>query len=220
MPSLSFAVCIYCGSRNNMTMDHVPPKLFLARPYPAGLITVPCCEQCNRSFQRDDEYTRTVISLDVRAAGNTDIQSILPSVIRSLERPNARGFLEYLKGQTNHTIVLDENSVPMGSVTEMDKSRVNATGARIVRALHYIETGRALSPAAIVRTAAKAGLRAHDEDMLEIARVYSRFKERRHREIGNAFSYAACFAPNISVWLILLYDYFAWIGTVADRARV
>lgn len=200
-------------------MDHVPPKLFLARPYPADLITIPCCQQCNRSFQKDDEYTRTVLSLDLRASRNTDVQSILPSVVRSLERPNAQGFLDYLRRETNHTIVLDQSGVPMGSVTEVNKSRVNATGARIVRALHYAETGKVLSPAAIVRTGAKVGLRAHDEDMLEIARVYSTFKEYRHREIGNAFSYVGCLAPGISVWLILLYDYFAWIGTADDRPK-
>lgn len=88
--------CIYCGTDRDITVDHVPPKLLLAQPYPANLITVPACFQCNQSFQKDDEYLRTMLCIDVRAQGNTVAQSNLPAVLRSLQRANARAFAEYL----------------------------------------------------------------------------------------------------------------------------
>src|SRR2546427_8377223 len=93
--------CIYCGTDKDLTVDHVPPKLLLMRPYPPNLITVPACETCNKSFQKDDEYTRTMLAVDVRASKNTAAQSNLPAVLRSLQRPNARGFAEYLAKQAN-----------------------------------------------------------------------------------------------------------------------
>src|SRR5438105_6810660 len=88
--------CIYCGADKELTVDHVPPKLLLTRPYPENLITVPACFPCNQSFQKDDEYMRTMLSIDVRASKNTAAQSNLPAVLRSLQRPDARSFGEYL----------------------------------------------------------------------------------------------------------------------------
>jgi len=55
-------------------------------------VTVPACFECHRRFQRDDEYTRTVVALDVRAQTNGAAVSKLPEVFRSLLRPEAVGF--------------------------------------------------------------------------------------------------------------------------------
>ena len=60
-------ICAYCGKEKNLTRDHVPPKVLLAEPYPANLLTVPACHECNRRFQRDDDYTRSMLALDLRA---------------------------------------------------------------------------------------------------------------------------------------------------------
>lgn len=208
--------CIYCGSSDRLTVDHIPPKLFLGRPYPENLITVPACLTCNQSFQKDDEYTRTVALLDVRASDNRDAQTKTAANTRSLQRPNAKAFVEYLARQSMSTTILGAHGLPLGRVIELDQTRVNATGSRLIRGLHFNETGESLSPH-MVRTAAKMGLRADDPDTLEFARVYSKFSERKNREIGTAFSYVAGFAPGISVWLMLLYDCLAWIGTVDSR---
>ena len=86
----TFDICVYCGKRKKLTVDHVPPKLFLAPPYPPNLLTVPACHECNASFTKNDEYTRTVVILDVRASNNTDAQAKLPAVMRSLLRPRCK----------------------------------------------------------------------------------------------------------------------------------
>lgn len=53
------------------TGDHVPPAGFFRSPKPANLITVPCCEACNRSFSMDDEAFRAwvVAPEDISEAG-------------------------------------------------------------------------------------------------------------------------------------------------------
>lgn len=77
-------VCAYCGKDKKLTDDHVPPKVLLHKPYPANLPTVPACADCNRGFQKDDEYTRAVLAVDVRAAGNPVARSHIPVIGRSL----------------------------------------------------------------------------------------------------------------------------------------
>lgn len=48
--------CIYCGSLESGTRDHVPPKCLFPRPRPLDTVTVPACKSCNKSYQKDDEY--------------------------------------------------------------------------------------------------------------------------------------------------------------------
>ena len=67
-------LCAYCGLEPGKTVDHIPPKLFFAPPYPTNLLTVPACTACNKSFQADDECTRFIISIDFRAQKNTAAQ--------------------------------------------------------------------------------------------------------------------------------------------------
>lgn len=55
-----FKSCLYCGS-NATTVDHVPPKALLEKPYPPNLYTVPACQTCNNSFSKDEEYIKDAI---------------------------------------------------------------------------------------------------------------------------------------------------------------
>lgn len=48
-------MCCYCGDYAD-TVDHVPSKVFLDKPYPENLPVVPCCGKCNREFSLDEEY--------------------------------------------------------------------------------------------------------------------------------------------------------------------
>ena len=96
-------ICVYCGREKKLTMDHVPPKLLFASPYPPNLPTVPSCRDCNASFQKDDEYTRVVAAVDYRAAHHEDVKTKLPAIQRSLARPDAKAFADYLDSQTSPT---------------------------------------------------------------------------------------------------------------------
>ncbi len=53
--------CVYCGAEAGNTKDHVPPKCLLRKPYPANLLTVPSCADCNSGFSKDEEYFRLII---------------------------------------------------------------------------------------------------------------------------------------------------------------
>ncbi len=64
-------ICYLCGSSENLTRDHVPPKGFFPDPKPTNLISVPCCQACNVGFSADDEAFRAwiVAPPDVSPAG-------------------------------------------------------------------------------------------------------------------------------------------------------
>jgi hypothetical protein len=68
-----------------------------------------------------------------RRVGQPQIVSYLtkvsqPPVLRTLERPNATGFVEYLARQTSLSAILDQHGSPMGQVIELDNTRLNRAG--------------------------------------------------------------------------------------------
>lgn len=209
--------CAYCRKFKKSTVDHVPPKLLLEQPFPPNLLTVPCCSDCNQGFKLDDEYTRTVIGLDVRASKNAAAQFNLPAIIRSLQRPDAKGFADYIASQTSASAVLGPDGNPLGQMIEPDRKRVDNSGARIIRGLYFIEMKRPLPKHAILKVASKAGLTADHPDMPTIARAWNATPGHHNRAVGSAFSYAAAVADGVSFWLLLLYDYFFWAGMIDER---
>lgn len=53
--------CVYCGAKAT-TRDHVPPKCFLEKPFPANLLTVPSCQPCNVAWSKDEEYFLVILA--------------------------------------------------------------------------------------------------------------------------------------------------------------
>lgn len=209
--------CSYCGKEKKLTVDHVPPKLLLERPFPPNLPTVRACGDCNAMFKADDEYTRTVLTLDLRANWNYAAQSNVAAVMRSLQRTDARGFAEYLSSQTHVTKLFSPGGQHLTRI-EVDTNRVNATGMHILRGLYFYVIGKRLPlETAHVRIGSKAGLTADHPDLKEITRTFSLMPKKRNGRIGTAFGYLAAIGDGISFWLLLLYDYFFWLGTVDER---
>jgi HNH endonuclease len=211
---VSRKTCIYCGTDENLTVDHVPPKSFLTRPYPANLITVPACVTCNQSFQKDDDYTRTVLTMDVRASKNAAAQSNLQAVLRSLQRPDAKGFVEYITRRSTTGATVGPEGHTRGRIFDVERARVNRAGERLIRALFFVETGAPIPDGAAMRVEAKMDLHSTQENVFTIARVMRTLPDRRDGNVGTAFSYIAAFGESFSVWLLLLYDFFFWAGTV------
>lgn len=53
--------------------------------------------------------------------------------------------------------------------------------------------------------------------MLTIARAWRSVADHRNGAVRAAFSYAAAVGEGVSFWLLLLYDYFFWAGTIDER---
>lgn len=52
--------CIYCGGIAD-TREHIPPKIFLNKPYPDNLFDLPACKNCNNGFSADELYSEVFI---------------------------------------------------------------------------------------------------------------------------------------------------------------
>jgi hypothetical protein len=141
----------------------------------------------------------------------------LPAVLRSLQKPNARAFVEYLARKANSSVILGPDGAPMGQVFELDKARVNRAGERFIRALYFHETGTALPRDALVRVGCQMDLRSTDADTITIARAMRALPDWRDGSVGTAFSYLAALGAGMSFWFMLLYDFFFWCGTTDCR---
>lgn len=67
--------CIYCGGLSD-TREHVPSKVFLNRPFPDDLPTLPACQKCNNGFSADELYTNTYIECTKSIYENGNLDSI------------------------------------------------------------------------------------------------------------------------------------------------
>jgi hypothetical protein len=78
------AFCAQCGGGPE-TRDHIPPKTFLDKPFPANPPVVGTCERCNRGASLDEEYVACLI--EVASCGSADpAQLERPRIGRALAR--------------------------------------------------------------------------------------------------------------------------------------
>ena len=70
--------CVYCGGSAD-TRDHVPSKCLLDKPYPENLPVVGCCDSCNNSFSKDEQYF--VCFIESVLCGSTDPEKIRRSSV-------------------------------------------------------------------------------------------------------------------------------------------
>ena len=87
-------VCIYCGSTENLTDEHIPPKNIFPKPRPNNiqLVTVPACKECNRGYSKDDEYFRLTLCMSQNVGDNPEARKNRDIIFRSLYRSDAKGF--------------------------------------------------------------------------------------------------------------------------------
>jgi hypothetical protein len=211
------SACTYCG-RPADTVDHVPPKLLLRRPYPPNLRTVPACQNCNRGFQKDDEYVRTVLSLDTKASDNSVAKANLPAVLRALKRPESVGFRQHIAKRATPTRIVAWDGKPFAMQIDIERDRLNAVGRRLVRGLHFAETGAILPAKATLNVGFTMQMESTKEAAQHFVRVLRHCHSETHGEVGEGFSYAAGFLEGQAIWFFLLFELYTWMATVDERA--
>lgn len=114
--------CFHCGGRPD-TDDHSPPKVLLDKPYPAEMITVPSCYECNNSASLDEAYLACVIECTV--TGNVSTEGVARTVIQKTLAP-----IPALTSQMNAIRTMGED----GSVFHPDPERIRREIVKIARA--------------------------------------------------------------------------------------
>ena len=132
--------CIFCGSGEDMTVDHIPPKALFPEPHPSNMLTVPCCKKCNESFSKDDEYFRTVLVSHASVYSDPNVQAVNEKLIRSMIRPKAKAMASAIRKSLHVVDVTSRDGIYLGISPAMRVSadRINHITVRIARGLFYI----------------------------------------------------------------------------------
>ena len=200
--------CVYCGSRKELTRDHIPPKCLFAKPLPQDLITVPCCRQCNNSASSDDEYFRSTIVLRRDSSEHPEAKKVSERVWRSLEKPEAGGLNKLVLGNVRELFHLNERGFfEPGMSFNVDLQRLDLVASRIVRGLFWKEFGERLPNDYVVSAFNDSGIANMDENTLGIFRSVL---EENSKTVGNkVFRYWRRAVPenkHSTAWILLFYE--------------
>ena len=213
--------CVYCGKIGPVTDDHIPPSGLFPKSYPHKLITVPSCDDCNKGASKDDEYFRLSLTVVEDSKGHAGRDAVFPSVLRSLSKPEAKGFsdaswndIRVVERFSPMEISLGPGQLHYASVERMDKVVV-----RIMKGLVFIESGKRLPDDCVVRPihfSRVAGMETEGHRVVdEFAEALESAASKR---VGDVFAYSMLVSPKgwpHSAWLLEFYgreEYLCMIG--------
>ncbi len=222
--------CVYCGSVQNLTVDHIPPKLLFPKPRPKNLITVPACEACNKSFSKDDENFRLRLFLSDQMDGHPDAKGQRDASLRSLTRPEAKGLKRSLLSNVRRIQLATPSGIYVGSTLgfDVDLDRIHRVVERIVRGLFFHETNQRLKEGYEVCAYSNDSLRHLNQDDLERLRqtILLPLAQTQPKEIGkDLFSYRFQQVeedPHFSAWALSFYNrvpFFAMTGPCPPKRQ-
>jgi hypothetical protein len=75
-------LAVFCGDEPD-TRDHVPPNVFLDKPYPDNLLIVGACDKCNSGASLDEQFIACL--LEVVTCGTAAPAGLRrPNIVRTL----------------------------------------------------------------------------------------------------------------------------------------
>lgn len=138
----SAKLCYLCGkSLNKLTRDHVIPLCLFPKPRPSNLITLPCCKDCQREYQEDEEYFRNNISAISYLPTNENAKAIWQKALKSLSR--GPGLREDMKSRVSAANITSPSGLYLGTATgiEIPQDRTKKVLRKIALGLFYHHTG-------------------------------------------------------------------------------
>ncbi len=211
--------CVYCGTIGLVTKDHIPPKNLFKRPRPHNLITVPSCLECNSGSSKDDDYFQYWAVSREDGKGNCDRDGILPSITRSLERPEAAPFSHSFLREIKLARKVSPGGLDLGVGLFMaaDGKRLDNVAKRIIKGLFFHITKHRLPDDHCVQVVhhSRWKLLPHESRVAGNDFVIALLDENPVK-IGEAFRFWHLLSPNgwaRSVWLIELYGQLEYFCT-------
>ena len=129
-----------------LRLMHIPSKQLFPQPRPSNLITVPSCEECNKSWKKDEDYFRSAILF-----GNSGISDKGRQIWdQKLERMYANGEDLGLRRSIKRSFREVEEVSPSGLfirnrfALEVERCRIYRVIEKTVRGLHFFEYGQML----------------------------------------------------------------------------
>jgi hypothetical protein len=223
-PKKRTGFCVYCGAFGKLTRDHIPPRcLTPPSPMSGDLLTVPCCENCNRRASLDDEYFRLALASREDLEEHAAIQEIIPAVERSLERSSAAGLFRDIANNVQMTDVYSRGGVFLrqAPVFKVNLRRLNKVAARIVRGLYYHELRDRLPDEYDVAAYAESGLSQVDQATMDKLRGWcASLRQSPPKCKGGVLTYWFCRTPSdprTTFWVLNFYNKVTFVGWTFPR---
>jgi hypothetical protein len=139
-----WTACVHCGQPGDrFTRDHVPPKgLFDDK---RNLLGVPSCSACNNGADKDEEYFRAMMLPHHRVHDHPEAQKLLPTLWRSLERPDHKGMARGIVGSFKlKDIYSPITGLGLGRhpTYRPNERRMNHVIRKIIRGLYWHHFGK------------------------------------------------------------------------------
>lgn len=136
-------LCAICGLNPAVTSDHIPPQSLYPKPRDndINLNTVPACKECNNGASTDDEEFKVFIGI---TTGEHQIAQ--DRVIDSLARTiggNQKIANKIFETKRNVYAKLNSAILEPAVAITFDRTKYERVITRIVKALHWMETGEA-----------------------------------------------------------------------------
>lgn len=208
--------CVYCGATNNLTAEHVPPKLVFPRPRPSNLITVRACQKCNHDGSQDAEYFRLWLCMYPLSKDTPSARAVVPTARRSLNRAQARGF----RAQFFQAM---EPEYGMIAVT-VEMGRIHKVIRRVIQCLYMHETGRRLLDTHQPSVASiEVVSRLEPKKKAAFSRLFlERLAQQEWRSVADGqFAYSVIHTdrPFVSVWGLSFYGTLPFVALTGRNGR-
>jgi hypothetical protein len=132
-------VCYWCGvslGDNVKEREHVPPLGFFPKGYRENLMTVPACKEHNSAFSAlDEEFQLYIKSV---AESHISVADFKDRTVRSLERKEARGFVEKLRANTFYANIDGERT----PIVRVDGPSLVRFFEKVTRGLYFYHNER------------------------------------------------------------------------------
>lgn len=204
-------LCYLCGTAPGVTKDHVPPKCLFASPLPANLITLPCCEECNLDYSKDEEYFRVFVlggSYD-----HPEAKRIWDSKVRRALARKPRFRVKLAQGVVP-VQVITRAGLHLGQAMAIsaDTTRINRVLHKIVKGLYYHHHSRRLDSVCLETFFNPSDPQIH------------LWKEVPRFDVGRGvFSYWHGIGkdiPGLSMWWLVFYERVLFIVTTVPLKLV
>jgi len=141
-------ICAYCGEIAK-TDDHVIARCFFQSDSAYSPVKVPCCDTCNQSKSREDEWLRLTLATSESSGSGKHARHARGKALRSLQKAPAKG----LSRKFGQSIRLVQIKTPAGIYLgsrlgyTVDLQRMCKAIEQITLGLFFHETGRRLNSA-------------------------------------------------------------------------
>ena len=144
-------MCAICGVHPSTSKDHIPPKNLYPKPRDndINLNTVPACGYCNNGSSSDDEVFKILVGIET-GEHQKDPQKIIDSLAATVAK-NARVANQVFSTKQRVLASIDSSVLQPAVTVSFDFEPYARVITRIVRGLHWMETGRTLVSAAKVQ---------------------------------------------------------------------